>query len=134
MSAKRTPKPELTVVEPVEQTPVQPTPQTLDEMLAQKRVLDEQIKAAKAALPQLSKLDRVIRRQTSYPGKWVQHQLIGLVGQRVAAGQPTEEAADAVLAQYRAIVLDALATAERDEADRAYDDAYGAPRGTDATN
>jgi hypothetical protein len=116
MSAKRTPKPELTVVKPVEETPTPQTPQTLDEMLAQKRQLDEQIKVAKAALPTKSKLEREIERQLAHEGKWISHQLIGAVSRRAKLGQDPAVATDEVLAFYRTVVLAWLAANPQDEA------------------
>jgi hypothetical protein len=77
----------------------------LDTMLAQKRELDARIKAERAKLPQMSKLERVIERQTADTGKWLVIHLRNRVAARVKAGQDLTEAVDAVLAQYRALLL-----------------------------
>jgi hypothetical protein len=77
----------------------------LDTLIAQKRALDAQIKAARASQPTMSKLDRVIARQTADNGKWLTIHLRNRVAARVNAGQDMTEAVDAVLAQYRALLL-----------------------------
>jgi hypothetical protein len=114
MATKTASRKTETVVETVEETPVTPTPQDLDVMLAQKRALDEQIKAAKAAMPQLSKLERVIERQTANPDLWLRRKLWLRAVERAKAGQPPTEAVDAVLALYRSGMLAALIPATDD--------------------
>jgi hypothetical protein len=81
------------------------TAPALTDLIARKRALDEQIKAAKAAMPQVSKLERVIAKQTVDNGKWLVIHLRNRVAARVKAGQPMQDAVDAVLAQYRALLL-----------------------------
>lgn len=72
----------------------------LAQLREEQRQLRNQLKAQQG-----SKLDRVIARQQSDPGKWLVVFLTHRVSARVAAGQPTPEAVDAVLAQYRALLL-----------------------------
>jgi hypothetical protein len=47
----------------------------------------------------------VIERQTADNGKWLVIHLRNRVAARVKAGQPLNEAVDAVRAQYRALLL-----------------------------
>jgi hypothetical protein len=81
------------------------TAPALTDLIAQKRALDAQIKAARDAMPQVSKLERVIAKQQADNGKWLTIHLRNRVAARVKAGQPTQDAVDAVLAQYRALLL-----------------------------
>ncbi len=80
----------------------------LEQLVAQRKALDEQIKAAKAAQPNVSQLEKVIARQATQP-KWLVEVLTGRVSARVKAGQSPEGAIDAVLHQYRVLILAALA-------------------------
>jgi len=76
--------------------------------MEQQRALSEQIKAARAAQPKESPLERVISRQEKQP-KWLVEVLVGRVKARIAAGQPQEEATAAVLSQYARLIQQALA-------------------------
>ena len=114
-AAAATETPVTLAAETVAETPatVEPTPVAdLATLVAQRKALDEQIKAAKVAAPKLSKLDSVIARQLANPTKWIAPGLASRVDARVKAGQPLTEAVDAVLAQYRAILLSVTITTE----------------------
>lgn len=99
------------------QTPHQPTPEQqpaydLEYLTAQRRQLDEQIKAAKAAQPKQSPLERELARQA---GAGVRNGFVGpfyakLIARRVALGQSEDEAVAAVAALWREWTLAALAT------------------------
>ncbi len=79
---------------------------SLEQMVAQRKQLDEAIKAHKAAMPKQSKLEIEIAKQAAdNGGAWVAVVLGHRVDRRVRAGQPLVEAVDAVLAQYRALLL-----------------------------
>jgi hypothetical protein len=92
------------IVAQADTTTTTPAP-ALDDLIAQKRALDAQIKAARASQPTMSKLERVIARQTADNGKWLTIHLRNRVAARVNAGQDLTTAVDAVLAQYRALLL-----------------------------
>ncbi len=91
-------------------TPAQTTPATtpaeptLNDLIAQKRALEEQLRAVNAAMPKLSPLDKVIAAQTAQPSKWIPLHLSNRVKARVRAGQPRQEAIDGVLAQFRTLL------------------------------
>jgi hypothetical protein len=93
-------------------------------LTAQRKALQEQIKAAKAAqpakvaTPKVSPLEAVIARQATITRKWLPETLAWRVSARVKAGQDQGVALEAVLAQARAAVEALLAqpaTATTDE-------------------
>ena len=79
------------------------TTSDLKTLMDARKVLDEQIRAAKAANPQASALDRVVARQVDLP-KWLPANIAARVVARVRAGQSADAATDAVFAQIRAAV------------------------------
>ncbi len=85
---------------------VTPDLKTLQE---QKRLLDAQIKAAREAMPKLSRLESLIERQTVTPR--TTNKLAARVQARVKAGQPLDEALNEVFATYRAAVEQLVARA-----------------------
>ena len=104
-TTRKTTTDETLVAQVVAETPQSPL--ALDELIAQKRALDAQIRAAKDAMPKLSKLDRIIARQAAVPTIWVPRTLHTRVRERYNAGQPYAEAVAEVLEVYRAILLEA---------------------------
>jgi hypothetical protein len=78
-------------------------------LLEQKRILDAQIKEAKAAMPQVSRLESLIERQTATAR--TSNKLAARVQARVSLGQPLDEALDEVFATYRAAVEQVIANA-----------------------
>jgi transcriptional regulator len=91
---------------PAKTQTVTPDLKTLQE---QKRLLDAQIKEAKAAMPQVSRLESVIERQTATAR--TANKLAARVQARVKAGQPLQTALDEVFAVYRAAVEQLIARA-----------------------
>jgi hypothetical protein len=90
-------------------TPTETATPDLKTLQEQKRVLDQQIKEAKAAQPQLSRLESVIERQTATAR--TTNKLAARVQARVKAGQPLPTALDEVFATYRAAVEQLIARA-----------------------
>jgi len=121
MTTKTAPrKPTIVTATPVAPTPVvesvvAPTPVDLDSLIAQQRAINEQVKAAKAAMPTKSKLERVIERQANQPDLWLRRKLLLRVVERAKAGQDATEAVDAVLALYRSGLLEALIPATEED-------------------
>ena len=64
---------------------------SLEFLMAEKVRVDEALKAARAAMPQLSKLDRVIAKQATQE-TWLPVNLANRVTNRVKAGQDQETA------------------------------------------
>jgi hypothetical protein len=93
-------------------TATDPTPaNVLADLTAQRRALDAQIKAARAAQPKQSALDALIARQNANLTKWLPETLTTRVLARVRLGQPADEALDAVFAVYHSAVAAAVALA-----------------------
>jgi hypothetical protein len=94
---------EPTKVQPEVETPVAETPATpvadLDTLKAQRKALDASIKAAKAALPKLSPLEKAIEQQTAHPADVILRTKVAI---RIKAGQPRADAIAAVLELTRA--------------------------------
>src|SRR5690348_518861 len=89
-----------TTDEPVEQ---QLDADQLAVLQAEKRRIDEAIKAAKANLPKLSALEKEIARQAK-PSKWFTYALAQMVRRRIRCGQSYEEAMEGVLALVRGFI------------------------------
>jgi hypothetical protein len=92
-------------------TPTNETTPDLKTLLEQKRLLDAQLKAAREAMPKLTKLELLIDRQNSSLTKWIPETLAIRVQKRVALGQPLDEAMNEVFAVYRAAVEQLIAHA-----------------------
>lgn len=86
----------------------------LEQLVAQRKALGEQIKATKASQPNVSALEKIIARQATQP-KWLVEVLTGRVRARVQAGQSQDGALDAVLHSYRVLITAALAEASNTE-------------------
>jgi hypothetical protein len=82
-------------------------PRDLAALRAQKKQIEEQIKAAKAAEPQRDRLSAEIARQTEHPNASLPYCMRGMLTRRVAAGQDRAEATTAILAICRDL-LDAV--------------------------
>lgn len=79
---------------------------SLEQLKAQRKALNDAIKAEEAKHPKQSKLDVEIAKQDADGGgAWVAVVMGHRVDRRVRAGQPLVEAVDAVLSQYRALLL-----------------------------
>lgn len=91
------------------QTPTTPTVTALDTLRAQKRELEAQIKAAKAAQTSQSKLEKVTAWQEAHKLDITTARVAARVTARIRAGQDREEAITAVMAQYREGVVELLA-------------------------
>ncbi len=88
-------------------TPTEVTPTNitkLAQLRAEKRVLDEQIKAAKAD-EKVDRLPAVQERQATAPNKALVVTLQAALRQRLAAGQPRDEAIAGVLENCRAFLV-----------------------------
>jgi transcriptional regulator len=90
-------------------TKIQTVTPDLKTLQEQKRLLDTQIKEAKAAMPKLTRLESVIERQTATAR--TANKLAARVQARVKAGQPLDVALDEVFATYRAAVEQLIARA-----------------------
>lgn len=101
------PTPESASEQP--QQPPMSAPTDLTALIERKRQLDAQIKAARAAQPTLSKLERVIDRQSRVYGKWVAANLAERTAARVQAGQDPAQALDAVVEFYKALAQPLIA-------------------------
>ena len=77
---------------------------SLEFLMAEKVRVDAALKAAKAALPQVSKLERVIARQAAQE-VWLPVNLAKRVAARVKAGQLSGVAIDEVFEALRAATL-----------------------------
>lgn len=64
----------------------------LDDLRAQRKLLDEQIEEAEAAMPKQTPLDTVIARQAERYGSWVVTTLAARTRERTKAGQPEGQA------------------------------------------
>ena len=73
------------------------------------RRVQNDLKAAKEALPVLTPLEKVEAKQAGKFNVWATRYVAERATERIAAGQPTEEAVDAVLARMRGKVIIALA-------------------------
>jgi hypothetical protein len=98
----------------------EPTVETtadLKTLQEQKRILDAQIKAAREAMPTLTKLEALIERQNASLTRWIPQTLATRVAKRVQLGQPLDLAMDEVFAAYRAAAEQLIAHAATEEAE-----------------
>lgn len=88
------------------------TADQLNALIAQQRQLNAAIKAAKAAMPKPSPLDRVIAKQSHQFSKWMAPNLASRVQERMRVGQSQEDAMREVVAFFVAQTEVLLATAD----------------------
>lgn len=89
----------------------------LPTLLAQQKALAEQIKQAKAAMPDRDRLAEVIHKQTTAYDQYIPRLIANRVKARVAAGQDRVEAADQVLTFFRNLAEERIDRKEMDEQD-----------------
>lgn len=88
----------------IDMTTMTPTDATeLERLVAETKATQARIKELKAALPTISKLDKVIQRQREQP-KWLPQLINGRIAERVKAGQPYDAAVEQVLHYIRTLV------------------------------
>jgi hypothetical protein len=97
---------------PVELPETTETTVTLEDLKAQRKALEEQIRQLKGATKQSGKADLagVVAKQHELPGRWVVLGIAAQVDERVQAGQDAEEVLSQVAARYATIVQEVLAT------------------------
>jgi hypothetical protein len=96
-----------------------PAPETIDiqALMAQKKALEEQIKALKATRPERNSLEAVVHKQTTSYEAWVPKMLANRVKARVGAGQDRQEASDQVMLFFRNLADERLDNEDREETD-----------------
>jgi hypothetical protein len=110
-------KGQLQVVEGIVEEAPAPEQIDIQALMAQKKALEEQIKALKATRPERNSLDAVMHRQTTSYEAWVPKMLANRIKARVSAGQDRQAAADQVVAFFRNLADERIDHEETEEAE-----------------
>jgi hypothetical protein len=81
----------------------------------QQQAIQERIRQLKAAEPTMTALEKVIHRQTTSWESWIVRNIANRIQARVNAGQPRQEASDAVMAFFRDLADERIDSADREE-------------------
>jgi hypothetical protein len=83
----------------------------------QQQAIQERIRQLKAAEPQMTALEKVIRCQTTSWESWIVRNIANRIQARVNAGQDRQEAYDAVMLFFRNLADERIDSAEREESE-----------------